>query len=288
MSKEELRENISLQLAEVEMLWSMYPNDEFQVVNSTAVSEYQDFLQQKCSAVSSWLDFLFALQLPEGQVDVDIHLPHGYPNNAPLEISARSARLTREARSILNKDLLQFVSEQPSGCLCVSSAVEWIIEHFAKYCVQAESTSPPVVEEPRTFSRLWIVSHHIYNKTKRRTILECSTGDLISGFCMPGKPGIICFEGPTENCAEVWGRIKSLTWQRIGLKHREDYTLECNENMDTLRKFDGFREVAFHTKQNPTRDHHMDMGMFLKFMQEHSCQPIFQILFGIEGKVTCS
>ena len=43
-------------------------------------------------------------------------------------------------------------------------------------------------------SRYWIYSHHIYSKIKRRNILDMSREYDVTGFCQPGKPGIICVE----------------------------------------------------------------------------------------------
>lgn len=286
MSETEVKDNVRLQLAELELLSSMYPrSDEFRIVNPSAVGEFQEFLEGKATSVLSWLDLRFAVCITEGKIDVDIHLPHGYPSLVPLEVSARSTSLNREAHSCLNANLSQFILEQPLGCLAVSSALEWLQNNFSKYCTKKQREPPRAsISESKTFSRLWIVSHHIYNKTKRRTILECGRNGNISGFCMPGKPGIICFEGPLESCADAWSKIKSLTWQKIGLKHREDHTLQCGECIDSLRKFGEFSEIGFQTKQNPSRDYHMDMGEFVKFLQEHDCHHVFELLFGIEGK----
>lgn len=38
-------------------------------------------------------------------------------------------------------------------------------------------------------SRLWIVSHHIYSKKKRKTIIDGAKSMNLRGFMKPGKPG---------------------------------------------------------------------------------------------------
>ena len=60
--------------------------------------------------------------------------------------------------------------------------------------------------EQCVFSRFWIYSHHIYNKDKRKSILEWAKELDLTGFSMPGKPGVICIEGPQNNCEEYWQR----------------------------------------------------------------------------------
>lgn len=63
MQREHLIENLSLQLAEVEMLTSMYPrNDEFKLVGAHAVSEFRDFLDGKSDGVASSLDLNFTIR----------------------------------------------------------------------------------------------------------------------------------------------------------------------------------------------------------------------------------
>lgn len=280
-----LRDNLELQLAELEMLSSMYPrSEEFKLLSAHAVSEFRDYLDGKCDVVSSSLDLNFTIRVESGRVDLDVRLPHTYPSTPP-EITLRTDFLDRAAHTALTKETLEFVASLPSGSLAVADTVDWIRENFSRFCTAAANPKEPAVN-PQCFTRLWIVSHHIYNKNKRRLILECGKEGKLSGFCLPGKPGIICYEGPSVECLNAWSTIKNLTWKRIGLKHQEDVELVDGQDMSSLRKFDNFSEVAFNTKQNASRDHHMDMGEFAKFLSEHGCEGVFEILFGFEAKMS--
>lgn len=284
MEQRNLSENLSLQLAEVEMLSSMYPrNDEFKLLGAHAVSEIRDFLDGKCNEVSASLDLNFTIRTEAGAVDMDVHLPHGYPS-VPPEITLRTECLDRATHAALVKEVLDFVGSQPSGSLVVGDTVDWIRGNFPRFRTSPVSQEP-VVNGRRLFTRLWIVSHHIYNKNKRRLILECGKEGKLTGFCLPGKPGIICFEGPSEECLNAWSTIKNLTWKRIGLKHQEDLEIADGQDVGTFRKFEKFSEIAFNTKQNASREHHMDMGEFAKFLSEHGCEKVFEVLFGIEAKI---
>jgi hypothetical protein len=91
------------------------------------------------------------------------------------------------------------------------NATEWVREHASDYVSRdatssstKESTVQPV--DP-ILTRLWIYSHHIYNKCKRKNILEWSKELSLSGFSMPGKPGVVCVEGPQSACEEFWSRF---------------------------------------------------------------------------------
>ena len=97
---------------------------------------------------------------------------------------------------------------------------------------------------------------------------------------MPGKPGIVCVEGPLDVCQDVWSVIKQWTWKKINVKFQEDEKLDNFENLVKWRKFDDFQEIGFVKAE--TRDYHMDMGEFYKYLQSHECDYMFKELFGIE------
>ena len=50
--------------------------------------------------------------------------------------------------------------------------------------------------------------------------------------------------------------------------------------MENFRKFDKFEEIGF--VKGDTRDYHMDMGEFFKYLQNHNCEYMFKELFGID------
>jgi len=132
------------------------------------------------------------------------------------------------------------------------------------------------------FSRLWIYSHHIYNREKRRTIIDTARELDLTGFSAPGKPGIICIEGRKSNADNLWQRIRSLQWQRITLTHREDLALSTN--MDSLRRFESFQEKCFVSEHSSGHGTHLDRGQLLQFLQQYGCKDVFRFFFGIDGK----
>ena len=86
---------------------------------------------------------------------------------------------------------------------------QWAVDN-AHCFIQKDETNVIPVEETSanasTLTRLWIYSHHIYNKDKRKCILEWARELNLSGFSMPGKPGVVCVEGPQELCEDYWQR----------------------------------------------------------------------------------
>jgi hypothetical protein len=142
---------------------------------------------------------------------VCVNLAHDYPSSEP-DIYVRSDQLSREQQHLLNADLARFVSDQERDEICICPSLNWLQENVGLYL---ERVAPPKKRRPckveeddhSVFARYWIYSHHIYSKCKRREILELAHEFHISGFCLPGKPGIICVEGTAPDCEEWWSRV---------------------------------------------------------------------------------
>lgn len=134
-------------------------------------------------------------------------LPHCFFN-----LCRRCAGLSRAQQTQLHTDLNSYLVENCQGEVCVLSAVDWVKDNLQLFIKKSLSAAPTPRRDSASarpqdfFSRLWIYSHHIYNKMKRKNILEWSRELGLSGFSMPGKPGIVCVEGPQPACEEFWSR----------------------------------------------------------------------------------
>jgi hypothetical protein len=140
---------------------------------------------------------------------VCINLPHDYPANEP-DIYVRSDKLDRNQQHILNSDLANYISTLERGEICTCSAISWLQENASRYHVESAKPDQTVnnsEENDKFFARYWIYSHHIYSKIKRREILDLANEFSITGFCLPGKPGIICAEGLARDCIEWWQKV---------------------------------------------------------------------------------
>ena len=229
-------------------------------------------------------------------MEIVSQLPLHYPTVLP-EIFARSDALSRQPQKQLNDDLLEHIMDLERGEICINEAIQWVQDNIGKYMTQSEepgetnsSVNPKKTksQEDQTFCRLWIHSHHIYSKIKRRDILDLGNGPgCLSGFCLPGKPGIICVEGPRDETEEFWGRIRRWNWKKLSCKHREEIPLkdgDVKRTFDELRHFQGFEEKEFDVHGVRGREYHMDLGLFYKFLEEKQCGSVFKILLGVEGK----
>lgn len=211
--------------------------------------------------------------------------PHEYPSVTPC-VFTRCENMDRNSHSQLNEDLQQFILGLDRGEICLFSVIEWIQENFGKFLkkqVTVKTRKKKETEYHKSFSRLWIYSHHIYSKFKRRDILDWAHEMKLTGFSLPGKPGIICVEGYSEDIDDYWSRLRALNWKKICVREREN--IEIGEkDIKQFRKFDNFEEKVFEARAGKAREYHMDMGLFCDFLNDHKLGHIFSVYFGVDGK----
>jgi len=295
----DLRENLGLQLSEVEMLRSMYPEEDELKLDDEVLIDIQEFCSGKTEEKPNGLNFSLSIY-PDCEsdsnsaIDLSCYFPQDYPIVKP-EFFARSQSLNRDVQKELNDDLSSYISTLDSGELCTLPAIQWIQENGDRYITRSQTERSPSETENNSqcneskskkgavFLRMWLYMHHIYSKTKRKDIIQWASDYNLTGFCLPGKPGVVCLEGDEYNVEGYFSRLRRLNWKKITCRHREKGT--ANKSVNDQRKFNGFVELFFEV--HGTRENHMDMGQFLHYLEEHDLGYIFQILFGIEGKSHC-
>jgi len=116
-------------------------------------------------------------------------------------------------------------------------------------------------EEDNRNCRVWIHSHHIYNKHKRKFLVDTADQLSLSGFSCPGKPGFICVEGHEVDCDEYWARVRQLTWQKINLISKE-------VNVKTAFPLTSFEELR------------CDKSDFIKYLEQRSISAVIKNYLG--------
>ena len=278
LTEEKFVHNLETQLSEIDTLQSVfYKQGELRINDMTVLNQIKQYVDGSTRQQPSCLDVTINVDVDDTKYEVCVTFPHTYPE-IPPEIFVRNNKLNKIQHTNLNKDISAHINTL-KGDPCVFSAVSWLQDNASNYTnlnerVQEEKT----VEEPEELIRLWIYSHHIYNKSKRREILNLANDLKVTGFCMPGKPGIICIEGNKRDCLEYWQTIKSLTWKKIYCK----FTEEHNGKEKDFLKFKSFEEVVF--PNSNVKCNHMDMGELHIFLEGHQCGHIFKELFGVDNK----
>jgi len=144
-------------------------------------------------------------------------------------VFVRSPDASREQQKALNNGLQKHMESVCPGDLCLSVVVMWVQEFWIKYfsstgeqdvLLHTDISSSTKHAKYTALARLWIYSHHIYRKELLKKIPKSAEELDITGFILPGKPGILCVEGFKENCDEYWQRLKYPNWKHISCKHR--------------------------------------------------------------------
>ena len=210
---------------------------------------------------------------------------------ASPNIFIRSA-LDKNGHTSLKADAAEFIERLTPGELSICAFVEWVLDRVDHYstCVPGSGTTAESADfktkQEKTFSRMWIYSHHLYSKIKRKDILFFAAQLDLTGFSMPGKPGIIAIEGLNSSVEEFWGRIRRWQWKRIVMKEKEDFEVPDGQTVDDLRKFDAFSEKFNEPSQVKGNEYHGDRGMLYQYLEEKGLAHIFQYFFGVQGRST--
>ncbi|KAK6168476.1 hypothetical protein SNE40_021000 [Patella caerulea] len=282
-----IKEMLNLQVAEVEMLKSMYPQKgEFVLDDEYAVREIQAFVDGDLDCEpENRIGFTVNIVTNMQPVEFVVHLPHEYPSCQP-ELFLRTQDLSRTNSRKLSDDLIEYMQSLDKGEICIGSLIQWLQENVNEYVseIPVEKSRTKTIQQDNVFSRMWIYSHHIYSKFKRRDIIDWAQELKMTGFSMPGKPGIICVEGYSSLVEEFWYRIRRMNWKKLAVKEKEDYKIDNENDFKKYKKFPNFEEIAFEVQGSKAREYHMNLGLFYEYLVKHDAKYIFSLYFGVEGK----
>lgn len=238
-----------------------------------------------------WMKLIYTCLFlsPPTSLSLSLH-SCSYPDTLP-EVYVSSNELSRKSQDDLNSDLQQFISTSLSpGEVALLNIVEWIRDNAGTFFPISASSNDALEQESdqtkedsgpgANFCRMWLYMHHIYSKTKRRNILAHADELQLTGFCLPGKPGIVCVEGSSQNTKDFYSTLRRWNWKSIACRRKE---MVESKDLDSNRRIRGFAELAFDT--HGSRQTHMDMGQFLEYLKRHKLEYMFKELFGVEGHI---
>lgn len=177
-----------------------YNPGEIRVEDACTLSDIKNFVSDRSTYLPQYLDLTIKVMVDKLKFELCATLSHEYPHAEP-EIFVRNHTLNRPRHVQLNKDLCEYIANLERGEPCIFSAVSWLLDNAQGYVEIKEEPISHKIEKNDRYIRYWIYSHHIYSKTKRREIVDLANLLHISGFCMPGKLGLIF---PLVASRKVW------------------------------------------------------------------------------------
>ena len=250
-------------LDELELLESMYPG--IISVDPDDIVRCQDFFKSSSHIAPSIQVFVKF----ESFIKLAITLPSAYPSLEAPPFRVDTSKLTNIQDEEILKNCTSIASDN-LGEGVLLQVISMVLEYLEDIKVDEEEKKVRP-KSKNSFNRFWYYSHHIYSKEKRTSMLSWCKELCLSGFILPGKPGIILVEGAKKNCKEFNSRIRSMTWQMLRLQH-EEYKLD-QSNL----KFSGFNELIFDVNSR----NHQNLGQFREYLDNLQLGHVFSILFNI-------
>lgn len=317
------RQCLGMQLEELEIISSIFCGPRELVIDDPGiVVDIQNFIAEEKQFLNQKLDYRIFVSLEgfKDRMEIFAELPHYYPVLELPTVTVSYPNITTSQHNLLKclvEDALRNLQQTEETYLF--QFISWIqddqnIRNVLKNNSTTEknknTSSISSAKRPEKFERLWIYSHHIKSKRKRSAIIENARDLQLTGFSLPGKPGIICVEGYQKDTQEFWRLLKAMHWQRIQVRVEENFTTTEGE-IEKLRKFSKFEEESKFTVVNAPASAAADndcgdnddeeedvldeqnndgvdngevlrlnMSTFKTYLEQHDCGPIMSSLFG--------
>jgi len=254
------------QLAEVEILGAMFPEDGAFEIDSCSRQHTQSWLDNECRG-SAPPPVEFCVRILQHKIrgqplSLLATLPSNYPQAPPAvrlrwsTVDADCVEAISEAMWESAEDALASESESVMGMVLhvQQAAAEEAEQEEAKEARRAheegetrrrrldaaEKAAADASHRQRSsvpvLGRRLIVSHHIINETKRANVIEWAGELRLGGYSKYGWPGIIVVEGAESDCVEYVKRLKALRWQYLHVKGEESFPGEPGRSIDSLRQ----------------------------------------------------
>ncbi|KAJ7541109.1 hypothetical protein O6H91_10G046500 [Diphasiastrum complanatum] len=249
--------NLKRQLEEVEALRSIYSQEgEFQLTSAEKIALQ---MLQELDDISALelLTISFTISLKETQlfgrpISVAFSFPQGYPEACAAKVTVDCGGITRHWHECLNIGA-RSVAESMVGEEAVLQVLQKVQDlalelQEAEKCKSSKlSTMEPELQNNvlPSLKRKLMWFHHIKSIEKRKAIKDWGGELKLSGYCKPGFPGVLIFEGEDDNVSEYVKRIQKLHWQAVSVRAEEEEVGSSGRSIDDMRRFQlGIEEVG--------------------------------------------
>lgn len=279
------RECLRKQLEEYELLKSMYSNPgEFQTDNPFLVNDIEAYLTGERASIDEKLDYRIKLQMDTIKIELSVILSKNYPILEQPMLIIRTDTLSKQQEKILRSSIEDYIeTEVDKSEPYMFQVISWLQDNINELVQipansndendKADGDIKPLME------RAWLWSHHIYSKTKRQDIIKLTKDYDLNGFMWSGKPGVICFEGISDNVEDVVKNVKTWCWQKLKIVKTET----AYEDPEDFFRFKGFQEISIdENDRNEKESGRMDSSAFFKYLESHKSGYMKKELFGFE------
>lgn len=252
-----LHSNLHRRLEEIEALRSIYSGDgEFRMApdEEAALNISRQQVEDASPFVTVTFSFtirLASVELGGSPVNVKFSMPVKYPETQAVRVIVDcSGSIRRQHHEMINA-VARETAEKLIGkesILQILQTVEETVQGLKEYrmeeALEGSRSDSPLGASTKNLKRKLMWFHHIKSLEKRRRIIEWARELQLGGYCKPGFPGILIFEGEGGAVTTYTRRLQCLTWQALTVRGEEQEEAACGQEIDVLRRFPvGIREL---------------------------------------------
>jgi hypothetical protein len=231
--------------AEAKAIAGLLELQESLAVSNRLVQSLKNATLPQISFTVSLLDTMLGGQ----HVSLHFRFPRKYPELEALSVRVDCSGDVGRRKHQQISCALQMHAEQLVG----QESVLEILQRVRDLVTESSDASTPDhhdnsnISEP---SRLIIVRrvlwfHHLKAMSKRKAICDWGKELQLGGYCKPGFPGVLIFEGHEDNVLEYQQRLQRLRWQALQMRGEEKDEGKEADDIDTLRRFPvGIQELC--------------------------------------------
>lgn len=299
-----------MQLDELEIISSIFCGPKELVIDDPGIIiDVENFIAGETDFLNGKLDYRILLKLSgfRDRLEVFVELPHYYPELEQPTVSISYPNINTGQHNMIKALIDESLTNlRQSEETFLFQFISWLQDDktirdvLENNLLETKAGSKPLKKVGDKLERLWIYSHHIKSKRKRSSITENARNLNLTGFSLPGKPGIICVEGYQRDTQEFWRLLKAMHWQKIQIRMEENENESIENDLNRFRKFNKFEEESSFTvavvdcgaadddNDNNEDDNsevlRLNMSTFSTFLEQNNCANAMNALFGFKGK----
>eukprot|EP00466_Bigelowiella_natans_P017946 jgi/Bigna1/88317/estExt_fgenesh1_pg.C_300141 len=136
------------------------------------------------------------------------------------------------------------------------------------------------IKEELLHMRQWIWFIGFYTRKIIKAFVRCAGEKGLTGFLMPGKPGVACLEGPESSINDFLRITRTQLFASVAPSSRKMKLIHHESITSESRCFDSFSEVEMaclsgtHKRKDLT-----DLGELQRFLKNAGCGHAFSLIF---------
>ena len=256
-------ELMELQLAQIDLLLSMYPEDNSIKIETTTL-EAIDVLKRWAAtgltreaalACGPMLSLLLRRELQGGEyVEMNIFFPVQFGRTGPTCPSEpphprvkvqQPSFMTKAEISKLNADIEELnLHGGPVDLISAIMMIEDVATNHLNASIEKPQDSSTSLKPEGPLTRVWFYFPSISTREKRDDLINHAPSYGLTGFLLAGKPGFLCVEGSSKSIDDYMKFIKTESWGDIPAHHKKVSERYRESGAGVKREFEDMREVT--------------------------------------------